>query len=396
MFLLVGLILSSTIFSACSSKLSGKEASTNPASASKTDKSSETQSTTGKNESSVSLPSKEKILNSMVLANKYFLEKYPSPGAKADNTHTGDIWTKGTYLQGVMALYKTNNDPSLYKYAVDWATAFNWNARSGNKTTNADDQNCMQTYIDLYMVDHDKSRIANTVTCMDNMVNQSKVNYWTWVDAVFMSMPALAKLSAAEGDTKYSQEAYKLFSYTKNTLGLYNSSNGLWWRDADFKGGNVYWSRGNGWVFAALTRVLDVLPKTDAHYNEYKAMFTKMAAALKSCQRSDGFWNPDLLNANNYGGKETSGTALFTYGMAWGINKGILKSGEYLPCVAKAWNGIIKDSLHSNGFLGWVQGTGKQPSDGQPLSYDKVPNFEDFGLGAFLLAGSETYKLAGK
>ena len=55
---------------------------------------------------------------------------------------------------------------------------------------------------------------------------------------------------------------------------------------------------------------------------------------------------------------------------------------------------MINDALHPDGFLGYVQGTGKQPSDGQPLSYNKAPNFEDFGLGAFLLAGSEVYHLA--
>jgi Predicted unsaturated glucuronyl hydrolase involved in regulation of bacterial surface properties, and related proteins len=97
--------------------------------------------------------------------------------------------------------------------------------RSGNKTTNADDQNSMQTYIDLYAVERDESRIANTVTCMDNMVNQPKVDYWTWVGAIFMSMPVLTKLSVVKGNTSYSEEAYKLFSYTKNTLGLYNPSN---------------------------------------------------------------------------------------------------------------------------------------------------------------------------
>lgn len=384
------------IFPGCNNKVTDKVSSNNTASASSEAKVHGTQAATNKSELSDSLPSKEKILDSMVLANKYFLQKYPSPSANADKTHTGDIWTKGTYLQGVMALYKTNNDPLLYKYAVDWASSFNWNARSGNKTTNADDQNCMQTYIDLYMVDKDETKIANTVSCMDNMVKQSEANYWFWVDAIFMAMPALAKLSAAKNDTRYSEEAYKLYSYTKDTMGLYNSSNSLWWRDADFKGGNIYWSRGNGWVFAALARVLSVLPESDAHYNEYKTMFKDMAEALKSCQRSDGFWNPDLLNPNNYGGKETSGTSLFTYGMAFGVNSGIIKSEEYLPCTVKAWNGIIKNALHTDGFLGWSQGSAKQPSNGQPLSYGKIPNFEDFGVGVFLLAGSEVYKLAAK
>ncbi|SDE45989.1 unsaturated rhamnogalacturonyl hydrolase [Pricia antarctica] len=35
----------------------------------------------------------------------------------------------------------------------------------------------------------------------------------------------------------------------------------------------------------------------------------------------------------------------------------------------------------------------KYCKDGQPLSYDKIPDFEDYGLGCFLLAGSEVYKM---
>jgi hypothetical protein len=59
----------------------------------------------------------------------------------------------------------------------------------------------------------------------------------------------------------------------------------------------------------------------------------------------------------------------------------------------KAWNAVSKECVHPNGFLGWVQGTGKEPKDGQPLGYDKTPDFEDYGLGCFLLAGSEIYKI---
>jgi hypothetical protein len=53
-----------------------------------------------------------------------------------------------------------------------------------------------------------------------------------------------------------------------------------------------------------------------------------------------------------------------------------------------------EEAVHSNGFLGYVQGTGKQPSEGQPVTYTNTPDFEDYGLGCFLLAGSEVYKLA--
>ena len=47
----------------------------------------------------------------------------------------------------------------------------------------------------------------------------------------------------------------------------------------------------------------------------------------------------------------------------------------------------------TDGFLGYVQGTGKEPKDSQPVTYDKVPDFEDFGTGCFLLAGSENLQI---
>ena len=183
-------------------------------------------------------------------------------------------------------------------------------------------------------------------------------------------------------------------------MGLYNAADSLWYRDSVYlpptkspNGLPVYWSRGNGWVFAALTRTLDVIPATTPHRDEYIATFRQMARKLIRLQRTDGFWNVNLGDPNDYGGKETSGTVFFTYGLAWGINHNLLDSATYYPAVTKAWNGIT-DALHTNGALGWVQSAGSKPADGQPLSYDKMPDFEDFGLGGFLLAGSEVYKLA--
>jgi rhamnogalacturonyl hydrolase YesR len=101
-----------------------------------------------------------------------------------------------------------------------------------------------------------------------------------------------------------------------------------------------------------------------------------------------------LHDSTNFGGKELTGTSLFICGMAWGINNGHLDKKIYLPIVIKAWNAIVKESVHPSGFLGFVQGTGKEPKESQPVLYDKEPDFEDFGLGCFLLAGSEVYKLS--
>jgi rhamnogalacturonyl hydrolase YesR len=102
------------------------------------------------------------------------------------------------------------------------------------------------------------------------------------------------------------------------------------------------------------------------------------------------------MSEANYGGKELTGTALFLYGMSWGMNHGILKNKQYKPACDRAWKAMVKDAVHPDGFLGWVQGTGKDPSAGQPLAYDKVPDFEDYGTGCFLLGAVEYYRLLNK
>jgi rhamnogalacturonyl hydrolase YesR len=197
-----------------------------------------------------------------------------------------------------------------------------------------------------------------------------------------------------------------MYAYTKykhGDKGLYNAADGLWWRDKDFdppytepNGKQCYWSRGNGWVVAALVRVLQILPANDPHRAEYMADYKQMMKALLPLQREDGYWNVSLQDPTNFGGKELTGTSLFIYGMAWGLNNNLLPRKEYYPAVVKAWNAMSKESVHKNGFLGYVQGTGKEPKESQPVTYTREPDFEDFGLGCFLLAGSEVYKLSKK
>jgi rhamnogalacturonyl hydrolase YesR len=126
-----------------------------------------------------------------------------------------------------------------------------------------------------------------------------------------------------------------------------------------------------------------------------KKDFLLMTKGIVATQREDGFWNPSLASTN-YAMPETSGTALFLYGLCWGMNQGYLKVKDYKPIADRAWQAMVKTAVHRDGFLGWMQGTGKDPSAGQPLSYDKVPDFEDYGTGCFLLGATEYYKLLNK
>lgn len=351
------------------------------------------------------LPSKKEIMDKMVLANAYFMNKWTDPGLAivTDKTRPSHIWTRAVYYEGLMALYHVNPDKAYYNYAVAWGESHQWGLNGGIQTRNADNQCCGQTYIDLYLIDQKPERIRDLKASIDLMLASDKIDDWTWIDAFQMAMPVYARLGLLYKDNHYYERMYQMYHHSMTVQGgkgLYNPKDNLWWRDKDFvapykepNGEDCYWSRGNGWVLAALVRVMEIMPKDAPHRKEYQKTFEKMVKALVPVQRADGYWNASLHDPNNFGGKELSGTALFTYGMAWGVNHGILSKKKYLPIITKAWNAMANEAVHANGFLGYVQGTGKQPSDSQPTSYDRMPNFEDFGLGCFLLAGSEVYQL---
>jgi rhamnogalacturonyl hydrolase YesR len=352
-----------------------------------------------------SLPSKKELLASMRLTNQYFMDKWPDAGKTiiTNKERQSTIWTRSVYYEGLMALYAIDPQKTYYEYAVQWGEKHNWQLAWGTNIRHADNQCAGQTYIDLYVIDNKPERVKEIKASIDLMVHSDKKDDWSWVDAIQMSMPVFTKLGVLFKDSAYFNKMYDLYAFSKNnhgTEGLYNKQEHLWWRDKDFvppykepNGNNCYWSRGNGWVLAALAKTLNELPKNDAHYKEYLQDFIDMCEALLPLQRTDGFWNVSLKDPNHFEGKETSGTALFTYGFAWGMNQGILNKKKYLPAIIKAWNGITTHAIHANGALGYVQGTGKEPKDGQPVSFDHFPDFEDYGLGALLLAGSEIYKL---
>ncbi|MBQ7213725.1 MAG: glycoside hydrolase family 88 protein [Bacteroidales bacterium] len=361
-------------------------------------------------EDSAKLPKQKSVIQAMTITNDYFMAKWPDTGKPivTNRERPSNIWTRGVYYEGLMAMYGITGDKKLLDYAISWGEAHQWGMRSGNRTRNADDQCCGQTYIALYQIDPKEERIANIKASIDAMVNSTKADDWNWIDALQMAMPVFAQLGVVYKDPKYFDKMYDIYMYTKTKHGdngLYNTKEHLWWRDADYvppykepDGRDCYWSRGNGWVVAALVRVLDIAgdqlkAQRPAHYEEYATVLKEMLAALIPIQRTDGYWNCSLHDPNNFGGKELSGTALFVYGMAWGVNNGLIDKKTYQPIALKAWNAMVENSIDENGHLGYVQGTGKEPKDGQPTTFESTPDFEDYGLGCFLLAGSEIYKL---
>ena len=329
------------------------------------------------------LPSQAQVLGAIENVNNFWIPNNNSivfPGETPGNSD----WDQATYFAGDLAAYDATGQANYLSFAQSWASQNNYSLLGGNTTTWPDYQAAGQVYIRLYQLSNTSSDLSGITESINGMVNSTVDNEWTWVDAINMSMPNFAELGSIYNNTNYFTKMYTLYSYAKYSLGLYDSTTGLWWRDSTYVNTSTFWSRGDGWVFAAHAKVLSVLPKSDPHYAEYLSTFTTMAQALAARQQPGGYWNSDL-GGTDYAGPESSGTSFFLYGLAWGLNNGILDQNTYLPVVEKAWNFFANTAIQPSGLLGYVQ---PSPACNCPGPTSATTTY-DYGVGAFLLAGRQ-------
>jgi unsaturated rhamnogalacturonyl hydrolase len=308
----------------------------------------------------------------------------------------GRIWTWSVLYTGYMAAAETLGE-GRYRDAMEQiGKAYNWGLRS--PLPSGDDMSIAQMYLELYFKDKQPEQIAPIQTALNAILAAPRVELgtdkkiaWWWCDALYMAPPTWARMYAATGDPKYI--SYLDDEFAKTTKLLYDDKAHLYWRDATFigktekNGQPMFWSRGQGWVMGGLARTLEYLPKDDPARAKYVLQLQQMAAAVAKIQGPDGLWRSGLLDPSAYDQPEISGSALMTFGMAWGINNGVLDAKVYTPVVIKAWAGILKH-IYADGRLGDIQQTGAAPATFKPsASYN-------YGVGGFLLAGSEMYKMA--
>jgi unsaturated rhamnogalacturonyl hydrolase len=323
------------------------------------------------------LPTPAQVLSAIENVNNYWI---------ANNTPGNGDWDQATYFTGDLAAYTATGQANYLSFAESWASQNDYSLIGGNTTTFADYQAAGQVYIRLYQLTNTASDLSGITESISGMVDSTVDNEWYWIDAINMSMPDFVELGSINKDTSYYTKMYALYSYAKYTVGLYDSKTGLWWERAAYVNTSEHWSRGNGWVFAAHAKILSVLPTSDPHYAEYLSTFTTMAQALAACQQAGGYWNQDLTGTD-IAGPESSGTSLFLYGFAWGLNNGVLDQSTYLPVVEKAWNFLANEAIQPSGLFGYVQPT-VLVSTPPPAT-----STADFGVGAFLLAAPQVAQL---
>jgi rhamnogalacturonyl hydrolase YesR len=310
-----------------------------------------------------------------------------------------DDWVVAVGYTGLLALADTSSD-SKYRDALRAIGETNeW--KLGPTKYFADDHCIGQTYAELFLHERDPRMIAPMRAHFDailaapkddnlDVTRKGAFDKWSWCDALFMAPPAWLRLSIATGDQRYLDFAVE--HWWKTSDYLYDREEHLYFRDSGYftkreaNGQKVFWSRGNGWVMGGLVRMLQFLPKDDPSRPRFEEQFRQMSAKLLSLQQSDGMWRSSLLDPASYPSKETSGTGLISYGLAWGVNNGLLDRARYAPAVTKAWQALVS-CVAPDGRLTHVQPVGADPQRFDPRSTDA------FGVGAFLLAGSEVYRL---
>jgi rhamnogalacturonyl hydrolase YesR len=301
-------------------------------------------------------------------------------------------WTFAAMYTGMMAASAATGDPKYRQAMYEMGKSLSW--QLGPRFDHADDHAVAQTYLELYLQHPEPEEIAAVRQRFDALMARpfdEQHPVWWWCDALFMAPPAWARLYKATGDVRYLDYMDRLWWQTSGLL--YDPQAHLYSRDATFldkkeaNGKKLFWSRGNGWVMAGLVRVLEEMPANYPDRGRYVAQFQEMAGAIAAIQGSDGLWRTGLLDPDAYPLPEVSGSAFFTYALAWGVNEGILDRATYLPVVERAWKGLL-GHIYTDGRLGSMQPVGAAPGVFTPTSSYV------FGVGAFLLAGSEMDRMA--
>jgi rhamnogalacturonyl hydrolase YesR len=280
-------------------------------------------------------------------------------------------WTVAAFYTGMMAFSKISDSPKYYDAMKAMGERNQW--RPGLRPGVADDYAVIATYAKIFQREKDRKLLEPALGLFDFLAalpfnepltwgNAIETREWAWCDALFMGPPALAAVTTATGDQKYLNLANRL--WWKTTDYLYDKGEHLYFRDSRFfdqrepNGNKVFWSRGNGWVFAGIVRMLEEMPADYPDRARYVTLFREMAEKIAAVQGADGYWRSSLLDR-----------------------------ARYEPAVSRGWSAVVK-AVHPDGMLGWVQRIGDRPGA------TSAETTEVYGVGALLLAGSEVFTLA--
>jgi unsaturated rhamnogalacturonyl hydrolase len=162
--------------------------------------------------------------------------------------------------------------------------------------------------------------------CYDNGLSW---NSRLWIDDMYMLTILQVEAYKATGNMVYIERAGKEMAYYLQKL---QTGNGLFHHADNVP---IYWGRGNGWVAAGMTELLDKLPESSPYYAPIMAGYKKMMSTLLKYQDKKGMWHQIVDDVNAW--PETSCTGMFTFAFIKGVKNKWLDTAVYGPAARKAW-----------------------------------------------------------
>ena len=214
-----------------------------------------------------------------------------------------------------------------------------------------------------------------------------------WIDSLFMFGMVLNRHGEASDD----EEALALMAEQLAVFSEVLQHDGGFFQHADQSTDefdtDVYWARGNSWVTASLADYLRVLLLRDERDGTAEQMFARQVEGIIATQDADSglWWTVTNRPAEGDNYLETSGSALFAYGLARAYRYGILGEDELAAAkraVESVRSRVVDDDDGRPHVTGISIGTDPSTFEG----YVSVPVTEDlnYGVGAVILALIET------
>ena len=320
--------------------------------------------------------------------------------------HDDLSWTNAALYMGMLdwAEIKEKEDRDSYYY--EWLRKIGkrnfW--QMGKYMYHADFIAVGQVFIDMYKKYGDRNMILPVLARTEFVINHpsdsnleldyrnmATLERWSWCDALFMAPPVYAKMYMLTRNIRFMDFLNREYKATYDYL--YDKEEKLFYRDCRYfdkkeaNGKKVFWGRGNGWVLGGLVEILQELPEINMYRSFYEDLFVELSYRMAELQGNDGYWHASLLDPDSYPSPETSVTGLVVYALAYGVNVGLLDGNVVMPVLEKGWQALVK-AVERNGKLGYVQPIGADP---KKVTKEMT---EVYGVGAFLLAASQIYKMA--
>ncbi len=154
-----------------------------------------------------------------------------------------------------------------------------------------------------------------------------------WIDDMYMIPLLQVQAFRATGDLKYlDRAALTMVAYFDQM----QQPNGLFFHGTN---AHFYWGRGNGWMAAGSAELLRSLPDNHPRRARILEGYRKMMAGLLANQMENGMWRQLIDQPEAWA--ETSGTAMFAFGMVTGVKNGWLDEKAYGPAARKAWLALV-------------------------------------------------------